>query len=436
MKTRSCICIVFVVLLGGPGTFHILHAQESDTAAFRPRRRSFTILSQIEDPHERRTFLKAYAASAPSQRYALAMAFIDAYPQSWLLAEAYDVAARASINVGAYKRALKEGRFSLRLRPENATLLVLMANLEARLGLFDQAESSAGRGLDDLDRFARPGNIGRQKWKSLKPRLKASAYFALGRAYAAKALATHLPDRKLLNQAAGALNQATAWNPKNFEALYLRALVELRLGETRRAVGDLAWVAHSKNPLSTKAITRLRHIYSPAAFKELMNHPPKPYLTAKLGKAVRDSQMSRAIKAGYAGSAACRPCHTMEYNTWRETGMSRMLRAYQAQNIMGDFSVGTVYQNPAGKVMIRMGRDPKPYFEVADSHGRWEKFHVAYTIGSKWQQGYVTRAHNGSLHVLPVEYNALRKSWVDYWKVLDPPGSERANIALFDNLST
>ncbi|MGH9770951.1 MAG: hypothetical protein ACRD4Q_04535, partial [Candidatus Acidiferrales bacterium] len=65
------------MLLGGPGTFHILHAQESDTAAFRPRRRNFTILSQIENPHERRTFLKAYAASAPSQRYALAMAFID-----------------------------------------------------------------------------------------------------------------------------------------------------------------------------------------------------------------------------------------------------------------------------------------------------------------------------------------------------------------------
>lgn len=433
---RSCICIVLAVLLGGSGTLQVLSAQESDTASFQPRRRSLTVLSQIEDPQERLAFLKAYAASAPGRRYALAIGFVDKYPQSWLLAEAYDIAARASIDLGAYDRALKEGQFSLRLRPENATLLVLVANLEARLGLFDQAESSALQALDDLDRFAPPGNIGERKWRSLEPHLKASAYFALGRAYAAKALNVHPPDRRLLNRAITALKEATAWNTDNFEAFYLRALVELRLGEADPAIGDLAWVARSKNPLSANAIKQLQEFYSPAAFKKLMTHPPKPYIAAKPGSKVRDQAMVRAIKAGYAGSAACRPCHMTEYNTWRETAMSRMLRSYRPQNIIGDFSPGTVYRNSTGKVMIRMGRDPRPYFDVADSHGRWERFRVAYTIGSKWQQAYITRAPNGSLHVLPIEYNVLRKSWVNYWKVLDPPGSERANIARFDNLST
>ncbi|MGH9584588.1 MAG: hypothetical protein ACRD4O_16825, partial [Bryobacteraceae bacterium] len=263
MNAQSRICIALLaVLLSGPGAFHILYAQESDTADFGHRRQSFTVLSQINNPQDRHAFLKAYSASKPAQRYALAMAFIDAYPQSWLLAEVYDIAARASINLGAYGRALKEGQFSLRLRPENSTLLVLMANLEARRGLFDEAQSSAREALDYLDQFARPGNVSKHKWKSLKPRLKASAYFALGRAYAARALNTNPANRELLKQAARALNQATAWNAKNLEAFYLRALVELRLGETSRAAADLIWVVRSETPLSTKALIRLRNLYS------------------------------------------------------------------------------------------------------------------------------------------------------------------------------
>lgn len=314
------------------------------------------------------------------------MAFINAYPRSWLLAEAYDIASRASINLGAYDRALKEGRFSLRLKPENGTLLVLMANLEARRRLYSQAETIAREALADLDQFAGPGNVSEHKWKSLKSRLKASAYFAIGRAYAARGLNAQPPDRKLLLRAVTALNQATASNTKNFEAFYLRALVELQLGEANRAAGDLAWVVRGKDPLSPKAEDRLRSLYPPAEFKKLIAHPPKPYITGKLEKETDSQEPSRAIKAGYAGSTACRPCHTMEYDTWRLTGMSKMLRAYKPQNIMGDLSAGTVCKSPGGKVLIRMGRDSRPYFDVAGSHGRWERFHVYYTIGSKWQQ--------------------------------------------------
>jgi hypothetical protein len=59
---------------------------------------------------------------------------------------------------------------------------------------------------------------------------------------------------------------------------------------------------------------------------------------------------------------------------------------------------------------------------------------VDYTIGSKCQQGYATKVTDGSFHVLPIEYNALRKAWINYWEMIDPPGSKRAIITDFPNL--
>jgi predicted CXXCH cytochrome family protein len=141
-----------------------------------------------------------------------------------------------------------------------------------------------------------------------------------------------------------------------------------------------------------------------------------------------------AIRAGYAGSAACRDCHQTEYERWRQTGMSRMLRPYQKENIMGDFSENSEFKEDG--TVIRMGSDSRPYFEIRDSDGRWRRFHVDYTIGSKWQQAYATKLNDGSFQVLPIEYNVLSKAWINYWKVIDPPGSSRAVISNFPKLSS
>ena len=126
-------------------------------------------------------------------------------------------------------------------------------------------------------------------------------------------------------------------------------------------------------------------------------------------------------------------CHQREYDTWRQTGMSRMLREYWPENLMGDFSPGTKFRDESGAVVIRMGIDKRPYFEF-NHGGNWNRFYVDYTIGSKRQQGYATRLPDGSFHVFPIEYNALRKSWINYWKIIDPPGSERAIISDFPKM--
>ena len=114
--------------------------------------------------------------------------------------------------------------------------------------------------------------------------------------------------------------------------------------------------------------------------------------------------------------------------------MANMLRPYTREDILGDFSPGSEYKDEQGHVAMRMGVDARPYFDVLTSDRRWQRFHVDYTIGSKWQQGYATKLSDGSLHVIPIEYNAIQKAWVNYWKIIDPPGSKRALISEFPRL--
>ncbi len=57
-----------------------------------------------------------------------------------------------------------------------------------------------------------------------------------------------------------------------------------------------------------------------------------------------------------------------------------------------------------------------------------------YTIGSKFQQAYATTLPNGQIHVFPIQYSALRKQWINYWKVIDLPGSERADLRSWEKL--
>ena len=111
-----------------------------------------------------------------------------------------------------------------------------------------------------------------------------------------------------------------------------------------------------------------------------------------------------------------------------------MLRPYQKENVIGEFSTGSEFKDDDGA--IRIGRDTRPYFDVQDASGHWRRFHVDYTIGSKWQQAYATKLADGSLQVIPFEYNTLRKAWINYWKMIDPPGSERAILANFPKLSS
>lgn len=389
----------------------LLLAQDADTIVLKNDNQKFTILSQIENRDESAAFLTIINAVDPAARYQRANSFVSKYPQSWLLAQAYDAVARSAIDLNKYAEALTAGRFSLRLLPENPSLLVLLANLEAQKSLSAKAIADASAALDYLDQIERPPNMNQREWNSLKPQLKASAYFARARAEFSQA-AVSLSD----------LNKAAAWNPEDPEIFYLRAIVELRLQNKREASQDLAFVRKNSTLLREKA----EHMLALLGDQGFADRLPERKIDAALRQETIKPSYPQILAQGYAGPDACKSCHANEYAAWRKTGMARMLQPYKRENIIGDFS-------PTGRFSsdeIRMGFDKRPFFEIAR-----QRFYVDFTIGSKWQQGYVTKLPDGRMQVIPIEYNLPSKQWINYWEMIDPPGSARAVIADFPKLT-
>jgi predicted CXXCH cytochrome family protein len=133
--------------------------------------------------------------------------------------------------------------------------------------------------------------------------------------------------------------------------------------------------------------------------------------------------------------------------------MATMLRPYAPQNVIGDFQnqnqfyledevadrVGkTEFRNRReGTLFARMQiSDGRHYFDIQQSDHKLHRYPVDYTIGSKFQQAYATRLPNGEIHVFPIQYSALQKRWINYWKIIDGAGSERGDLRAWEKLSS
>jgi predicted CXXCH cytochrome family protein len=132
--------------------------------------------------------------------------------------------------------------------------------------------------------------------------------------------------------------------------------------------------------------------------------------------------------ARYAGSHACRDCHARVYASWQSTGMGRMFREYRPTDVIGDFSQPHTVADSARPVT-----DGKRHFiEIRRSQDNaWVRYPIDYIIGSKWQQAYATRLPDSRLLVFPIQYSRLQSAWVNYWELVDAPGSPRTDILQF-----
>jgi len=421
----------------------LLRSQAIDTVMFRDSTQSkpFTIIDQVADPHERRAFLKLYRASDPQKRRVLAERFVEIYPQSWLLAQAYEIAAKSCIDLDDYGQALRFGSQSLRLFPENTLLLVPLANVAAQLQQLDKAKESARAALIYLALFDRPAAIAAADWPRLQDELRASSYFVLGRVAVAEALhdAADKKRQKLLD-AEAFLIQARIFNARDAEINYLLGLTELSLGKQRLAAFYFAQARGVPGPLQSKATDNLQQIYRSEIPKS--EETFDGFLSAverggelKAAPATASTTLS-ASGAVYAGSQTCQPCHAAVYAAWQKTGMARMLRPLQPENVIGDFRVNNQFSDTTGALVARMSSShDNYYFAIRDNSGDWRTYPVNYTIGSKWQQAYATLLPSGDIHVFPIQYSAIEKKWVNYWKVIDPPGFGRAEVTAFNQLN-
>ena len=403
---------------------HIL-AQDIDTVVFPHSRKPFTFLDQIEDERERSGFLRLYREKQPGEKRRQAEEFLQTWPQSWLLALVSEIACKASIDLDDHPAAIQYGKLSLRLYPENPLLLVPLANVQVKAKLYADAARNARDALDYLDRFGRPASIKEDDWTALQPQLKASSYYVLGRVTASQGLVAQGNAQKTqLRAAVQHLTRARQLNAEDPEIAYLLGLVELSLGDADAAAGQFAAAASAPGPLQAQALEYLRKM------------PRRAPVIAEASPAPREPPPAASSRLPqYAGSQACRSCHSGQHSAWEQTGMARMFRPYRPENVIGDFQKQTQFEGDSGRPLARMWTErDRHYFATKGPGGQWQTYPVDFTIGSKWQQAYATRLANGQIQVFPLQYSRLEKTWLNYWKVIDPPGSERADVDGFHRM--
>ena len=403
-----------------------------------------TLLDEIEDPGERKAFAALYQKQNAQERLRTAEEFLEHYPQSSFLWQAYEIAAKASIDLGDTKSAIHFSRESLKLLPENPLLLVPLAAEEAKEGNAAAATEDARMALECLDRFSRPSIFSEQEWKTVEVQLRATSYYILGKAAIVEGLSAAGTERaSKLKDAEDFIDKSFRLNPSDSTAAYLLGLVRLARGNQQGAASALAKVYRYGGPLKERAGERLRAIYEhwPSkprqgfdAFLKDLAVAAEPQLQA--AEPAEGSGRAGGTAPAYAGSQSCQSCHPREYTGWQHTGHAKMLRAYKFENVFGDFNNAT-YADETGKVVARFTHDnTQHYFDIMDTYGQWHHYRVDYTIGSKWQQTYATRLPNGEIQVVPLQYNRDQKRWLAFWKMIDAPRSERAEVTNFPKLSS
>lgn len=456
---RTSICQAVLLSLAAS-----LAGQDIDSAPPVQRRNVATIADQIIDPSERSAFLELFRPASPAEMLARAEGFLTRYPQSAFLAQAYEVAARGSFDVEKYETGLAYAHQSLAILPENPVLLVLVADVEAQRQLNESAVAHADEALQDLQKFAAPSSVSEQDWPDLKRKLEASANFSKGRALLQEALDLPGGDRRahLLTSAESALASARQLNPTDAEIAYTLGLIQLTSGKGVEAACSFAAIYRAGGEVAPKAEENLRAIYKllhPRSdvpfetFVQMAEDRSQRTLKDSANESRNPSDPPVRVRSdsAYYGSEACRGCHAQIYGQWADSGMARMLRPYAPENVLGDFTtnnefyLGDETDYHGGTFTITRGRqrtlfarmtirNKHHYFEMHQSDGQWHSYPVDYTIGSKFEQAYATKLPNGEIHVFPIQYNLQQKQWVNFWKIIDGPGSERADPRTWEKL--
>ena len=446
-----------IVLLLWPLT--PLAAQDLDSVPSLQNRRPVNLADEIADPSERSAFLQLFARAPSQDMRTHAETFLARFPQSAFLAQAYEVAARSSFDLGEYDRGLAYGRQSLALLPENPLLLVAVADVEARQRLNSAAISHADDALEDLDRFARPATVREEDWPRLRRRLRSTASFAKGRALLQESLGEATGEKRssLLKSSELSLADALHSNTGDLEIAYVLGLAQLTNGEALAASGNFAAVYRGGGELASQAVDNLRAIHrllnpNSLSFQTFLQQSMDRWKASVRNSNEEEStEAYKAAPTSYFGSASCRACHSDIYRDWSASGMSKMLRPYAAENVLGDFEdqnefyVGDDADYRSGSLELKLGRERKPfakmvklgdrhYFDIFQSDGKWHSYPVDYTIGSKFEQAYATKLPSGEIHVFPIQYNLRYKRWINFWRVIDGPGSERANPLSWERL--
>lgn len=223
--------------------------------AVSERQRQVTLLDEIDDPGERKAFAALYKKQGAQGRLKTAEEFLQGYPESAFLSQAFEIAAKASIDLADYKSAIRFGRESLHLLPENPLLLVPLADVEVKQGDTASAVEDVRLALECLDRFIGPAIYSEKEWKSLARQLRATCDYVLGKAVTAEALNTVGPERQRKLQGAEKFTESSlGLNPSDATTAYLLGLIRLVRGNAHGAAEAFAIACQQEGPLKARAL--------------------------------------------------------------------------------------------------------------------------------------------------------------------------------------
>lgn len=125
----------------------------------------------------------------------------------------------------------------------------------------------------------------------------------------------------------------------------------------------------------------------------------------------------------YVGAEKCKDCHWREHDSWKHTLHSKFIQEANEFTVIGDFEhknslAVTVTKNSPKRareeVTTKMyKKDGKYYVNTIGSDWEFHDYEISHVIGIDREQNYMTKLPNGSLHVLPVEWEVNEQKWED-----------------------
>ena len=218
-------------------------------------------------------------------------------------------------------------------------------------------------------------------------------------------------------------------NPDDMEALYTIGVVRMAVGADEGAARAFAHVARTGGPLESAAASSLRALARAQARRrriELRRLAGRSHVEPARGACAGDPAARAGTLCGLAGVPRMpRPC---VYDAGSRRAWRKCSEPIRPTDVIGDFSGTQIVSDHARAV-----KDGARHFiEIRrGDNNEWIRYPVDYVIGSKWQQAYATRLPDSRLLVFPIQYSRLRSAWVNYWGLVDAPGSPRTDIAQF-----
>ena len=129
-----------------------------------------------------------------------------------------------------------------------------------------------------------------------------------------------------------------------------------------------------------------------------------------------------SAKGGFAGAAACAPCHTATHRAWSSGNHALSTVEAKGGELPPEARDGAVVRHAPGASTFR-ARGDRFDVETTGPDGAPTRYPLAYVVGRRRIRMYVTSLPGGAMQVLPGMREEGTGAWFDYtWLLFGAPG--------------